>query len=142
MDEGNFALGSVSGDLEAYTSHSLKATALSWSAKSGTMSYEERLTPGHHVHPKLGMALLYSRDAMAEIMVKVRRVVRAIASGAFSPDLPRAQRVVLALQKAPEDFAHLPETQPDLWTAMMRRMNQRVRARIFLTLIFLKACRL
>ena len=107
-------LASVSGDLEAYTSHSLKATALSWSAKSGTMSYEERLTQGHHVHPKLGMALLYSRDAMAEIMVKVGRVVRAIAGGAFSPDLPRAQRVALALQKAPEDFAHLPETQPDL----------------------------
>ncbi|CAE7304572.1 unnamed protein product, partial [Symbiodinium sp. CCMP2456] len=100
--------------IEAYTSHSLKATALSWSAKSGTMSYEERLTQGHHVHPKLGVALLYSRDAMAEIMVKVGRIVRAIVSGAFSPDLPRAQRMALALQKAPEDFSHLPETQPDL----------------------------
>ena len=107
-------LTSVSGDLEAFTSHSLKATALSWSAKSGTMTYEERLTQGHHVHPKLGMALLYSRDAMAEIMVKVGRIIRAIVSGGFSPDLPRAQRVALALQRAPEDFAHLPETQPDL----------------------------
>ncbi|CAE7927895.1 unnamed protein product [Symbiodinium necroappetens] len=101
-------------DLEAFTSHSLKATALSWSAKSGTMTYEEMLTQGHHVHPKLGMALLYSRDAMAEIMVKVGRIIRAIVSGGFSPDLPRAQRVALALQRAPEDFAHLPETQPDL----------------------------
>ena len=107
-------LASVSGDLEAFTSHSLKATALSWSAKSGTMTYEERLTQGHHVHPKLGMALLYSSDAMAEIMVKVGRIIRAIVSGGFSPDLPRAQRVALALQRAPEDFAHLPETQPDL----------------------------
>ncbi|CAE7243764.1 unnamed protein product, partial [Symbiodinium necroappetens] len=107
-------LASVSGDLEAFTSHSLKATALSWSAKSGTMTYEERLTQGHHVHPKLGMALLYSRDAMAEITAKVGRIIRAIVSGGFSPDLPRAQRVALAMQRAPEDFAHLPETQPDL----------------------------
>ena len=82
-------LTSVSGDLEAFTSHSLKATALSWSAKSGTMTYEERLTQGHHVHPKLGMALLYSRDAMAEIMVKVGRIIRAIVSGGFSPDRGR-----------------------------------------------------
>ena len=121
-------LTSVSGDLEAFTSHSLKATALSWSAKSGTMTYEERLTQGHHVHPKLGMALLYSRDAMAEIMVKVGRVIRAIVSGGFSPDLPRAQRVALALQRAPEDFAHLPETQPRV---KMRLVNPRVSARTF-----------
>ena len=42
-------LQGVTGNLEAYTSHSLKATALSWTAKSCSMSYEQRLTQGHHV---------------------------------------------------------------------------------------------
>ena len=89
----------VSGNLELYSSHSLKATALSWTAKSCTMSYEERLTQGHHCSPKHGMALLYSRDALAEILTKVARVVRAIQRGDFAPDLPRAERVARALSE-------------------------------------------
>ena len=36
-----------------------------------SMSYEQRLTQGHHVSPKHGMALLYSRDAFTEILVQV-----------------------------------------------------------------------
>ena len=89
------------------TSHSLKATALSWTAKSCTMSYEERLTQGHHCSPKHGMALLYSRDALAEILTKVARVVRAIQRGDFAPDLPRAERVARALSEEPDRFKHL-----------------------------------
>ena len=103
----------ISGHLEKYSSHSLKATALSWSAKSCTMSYEERLTQGHHCSPKFGMALLYSRDALAEILTKVARVVRAVQKGGFSPDLSRAERVAQALAESPEKFQHLPETGPD-----------------------------
>ncbi|CAE7833708.1 unnamed protein product [Symbiodinium sp. CCMP2592] len=103
-------LQGFAGDLEQYSSHSLKATALSWTAKSGTMTYEERLTQGHHCSPKHGMALLYSRDALAEIIVKVAKVVSAVSRGVFSPDLPRAERVARALHGDPADFAHLPET--------------------------------
>ena len=66
------------GDLEQYSSHSLKATALSWTAKSGTMTYEERLTQGHHCSPKHGMALLYSRDALAEILLYWARPVELL----------------------------------------------------------------
>ena len=103
----------VPGNLELYSSHSLKATALSWTAKSCTMSYEERLTQGHHCSPKHGMALLYSRDALAEILTKVARVVRAIQRGDFAPDLPRAERVARALSEEPDRFKHLPETVAD-----------------------------
>ncbi|CAE7419748.1 unnamed protein product [Symbiodinium sp. CCMP2592] len=103
-------LQGFAGDLEQYSSHSLKATALSWTAKSGTMTYEERLTQGHHCSPKHGMALLYSRDALAEIIVKVAKVVSAVSRGVLSPDLPRADRVARALHGDPADFAHLPET--------------------------------
>ncbi|CAE7294808.1 unnamed protein product [Symbiodinium sp. CCMP2592] len=103
-------LQGFTGDLEQYSSHSLKATALSWTAKSGTMTYEERLTQGHHCSPKHGMALLYSRDALAEIIVKVAKVVSAVSRGVLSPDLPRAERVARALHGDPADFAHLPET--------------------------------
>ena len=92
------------GDLEQYSSHSLKATALSWSAKSGTMTYEERLTQGHHCSPKHGMALLYSRDALAEILTKVARVVSAIGRGVMNPDLPRAERIAQALEASAEDY--------------------------------------
>ncbi|CAE7808709.1 unnamed protein product [Symbiodinium sp. CCMP2592] len=103
-------LQGFAGDLEQYSSHSLKATALSWTAKSGTMTYEERLTQGHHCSPKHGMALLYSRDALAEIIVKVAKVVSAVSRGVLSPDLPRAERVARGLHGNPADFAHLPET--------------------------------
>ncbi|CAE7648128.1 unnamed protein product [Symbiodinium sp. CCMP2592] len=103
-------LQGFAGDLEQYSSHSLKATALSWTAKSGTMTYEERLTQGHHCSPKHGMALLYSRDALAEIIVKVAKVVSAVSRGVLSPDLPRAERVARALHGDPSDFEHLPET--------------------------------
>ena len=103
-------LQGFNGDLEQFSSHSLKATALSWTAKSGTMTYEERLTQGHHCSPKHGMALLYSRDALAEIIVKVAKVVSAVSRGVFSPDLPRAERVARALHADPADFEHLPET--------------------------------
>ena len=103
----------VPGNLELYSSHSLKATALSWTAKSCAMTYEERLTQGHHCSPKQGMALLYSRDALAEILTKVARVVRAIQKGDFEPDLPRAERVARALCDDPKKFQHLPETVPE-----------------------------
>ena len=106
-------LQGVTGNLEAYTSHSLKATALSWTAKSCSMSYEQRLTQGHHVSPKHGMALLYSRDALTEILVQVARVVNAISQGVLAPDLPRAERVAQALQDDPGKFAHLAETVPE-----------------------------
>lgn len=102
-----------SGDLELYSSHSLKATALSWTAKSGTMTYEERLTQGHHCSPKHGMALLYSRDALAEILTKVARVVSAISRSVLNPDLPRAERIAQALNGCADDYKHLPETAPD-----------------------------
>ena len=104
----------VDEDLARYSSHSLKATCLSWSAKSCTMTYEERLTQGHHVSPKHGMALLYSREALTEILVKLARVVRAIVGNSFMPDLPRAERVAAALADDPARFKHLPETQPEV----------------------------
>ena len=100
-------------NLELYSSHSLKATALSWTAKSCTMTYEERLTQGHHCSPKHGMALLYSRDALAEILTKVARVARAIQKGDFEPDPLRAERVARALCDDPKKFQHLPETAPE-----------------------------
>ena len=95
----------VPGDLELYSSHSLKATALSWTAKSCTMTYEERLTQGHHCSPKHGMALLYSRDALAEILTKVARVVRAIQKGLTFPGQSElAERCV----KIPRSFSTCP----------------------------------
>ena len=103
----------VPGNLELYSSHSLKAMALSWTAKSCAMTYEERLTQGHHCSPKHGVALLYSRDALAEILTKVARVVRAIQKGDFEPDLPRAERVARALCEDPKKFQRLPETVPE-----------------------------
>ena len=104
----------VNEDLERYSSHSLEATCLSWSAKSCTMTYEERLTQGHHVSPKHGMALLCSRDALTEILVKLARAVRGIVGNSFMPDLPQAEKVAAALADDPAKFKHLPETQPEV----------------------------
>lgn len=79
-----------------YSCHSLKATALSWVFKAGVMTSLERKIMGHHWDAENAMPLTYSRDALADIMVKLYRVVKAIQQGHFDPDASRAARVAAA----------------------------------------------
>ena len=54
------------------SSHSLKSTLLSWSAKSGKFTDPQRRQMGHHYDPQDRSMLVYSRDSYAPIAVAVR----------------------------------------------------------------------
>ena len=79
--------------VEPYTSHSFKATLLSWSAKRATFTDAERRRMGHHVDPADKSMLLYSRDAYASLAVKIRLMLDDIIKKKFQPDLSRVARI-------------------------------------------------
>ena len=92
-------LGMDAATANSYSSHSLKATCLSWVSKAGNMTLQERLWLGHHETEEGKMAITYARDALVGALIKLRQVVEAIKSGLFDPDLPRAERIAQATGK-------------------------------------------
>eukprot|EP00435_Cladocopium_sp_Y103_P018003 s993_g4.t1 len=86
-------LGMEPSTADQYSSHSLKATCLSWVSKAGGMTLQERLWLGHHETEEGKMALTYARDALVGALIKLRLVVESIRRGLFDPDLTRAERV-------------------------------------------------
>ena len=71
--------------------HSLKATWLSMLAKAGCDGDLRRLA-GYHTDPGAKMALEYSRDAQAPVLLAMEAVGAAITHGLFDPDTSRARR--------------------------------------------------
>ena len=76
------------------TAHSMKSTCLSFCAKFG-LSAEVRLQLGYHV---AGFKMLhtYSRDAAAQPLLELARVLRAVRMGTFKPDVTRSGRFIEA----------------------------------------------
>ena len=74
-----------------YTSHSFKATMLSFLAKRG-VSFEDRLASGYHSNP-LRMALTYSRDGASRPLTVLSNMLTEIRDGVFSPDVTRSGRL-------------------------------------------------
>ena len=66
------------------------------------------------------MAVVYSRDAIAAVMVKVLRMLETIRQGIFDPDASRAERIAMAtvLTQLPDN---LPE-QNDMERELERRL--------------------
>ena len=60
------------------TVHSLKATMLSWAAKSLLFSPDEQLAWGHHVSSQYKSALIYSRDNQIGLCLKIRTMLEKI----------------------------------------------------------------
>ena len=83
-------------EASGFSTHSLKATLLSWAAKSATFDLQERLILGHHLDEETKMAVTYSRDAIAATMVKVYRMLETVRQGIFDPDASRAERIAMA----------------------------------------------
>jgi hypothetical protein len=73
------------------TSHSLKATCLSYAAKRGC-SFEDRLSLGYHTH-SLKMALCYSRDGAARPLRVLEQILREVRERVFKPDETRSGRL-------------------------------------------------
>ena len=72
-----------------YTSHSLKATILSWCAKMG-VPFKARRMLGYHAKSSEKSTLCYSRDAMAWPLRHLGKALQLIADGFFDPDTTRS----------------------------------------------------
>lgn len=75
-----------------YTSHSLRATCLSYCAKRGT-EFLDRLALGYHTGP-LKMANTYSRDTASHPIHVLCQVLEEIWNGTFIPDSTRSGRLI------------------------------------------------
>ena len=73
-------------DIVLPTTHSCKATLLSWIAKSGKFDMSERQIMGHHLDRPSVSALTYGRQNFIPILTKVALLLRKINDGSFSPD--------------------------------------------------------
>ena len=89
------------------SSHSLKATMLSFAAKRG-YSHQDRLSLGHHVHP-YQMADVYARDAAARDLRLLDLLIKEVRCGAFKPDESRAGRLDVSKRQKVDDFIGVPE---------------------------------
>ena len=74
-----------------FSSHSLKATCLSYAAKRGC-SFEDRLSLGYHTH-SLKMALVYSRDGASRPLRVLECMLKEIRDKLFNPNDTRSGRL-------------------------------------------------
>ena len=96
---------SVGADRAALlTVHGLKATLLSWAAKSTLFTADEQLALGHHVSAQYRSAMIYSRDNQIGLCKKVHTMFSRIRDGSFDPDAARVNRLFqLAFETALEE---------------------------------------
>lgn len=80
------------------SSHSMKATFLSWLAKFGGVSLEDRRIAGHHLDPDSRSPLTYSRDELCRLMKIFEDILKAIRAGSFRPDDSRVMRLAVMIQ--------------------------------------------
>ena len=76
------------------TVHGLKATLLSWAAKSTLFTPDEQLALGHHVSAQYKSAMIYSRDNQISLCKKVHIMLSKIRDGTFDPDATRVSRLL------------------------------------------------
>ena len=81
----------LGGDISEVTSHSLKATTLSWLAKAGCDPHH-RTVLGHHSAGK-GSLEVYSRDMLSAPLRTLEETLRQIRIGALHPDLTRSGHI-------------------------------------------------
>ena len=84
-----------------FSSHSLKATLLNWSALHGSLSMDEHRAMGHHFDSRLAVPLVYSRDYLCNIHCKLQRMFQDIRAGVFDPQETRAQRIARGTASQP-----------------------------------------
>ena len=59
------------------TVHGLKATLLSWAAKSTIFTADEQLALGHHVHSLYRSSMIYSRDNQIKLCHKLEKPIHS-----------------------------------------------------------------
>jgi hypothetical protein len=76
--------------LDKVSTHSMKATLLSWLAKAGVDVHTRRLL-GYHTTSQDEVVLLYSRDGMAAPLRELGSLLEGVSSGRMHPDEPRSR---------------------------------------------------
>jgi hypothetical protein len=71
------------------SSHSLKATVLSWAAKAG-MAAQDKSILGRHVSAYADSSAVYARDLSIGAVSRLQDVIAQIHRGEFLPDAPRS----------------------------------------------------
>ena len=89
LSPANTFSGGVRRPVDNLGTHSCKVTLLAWAAKGG-LSLEHRKLLGYHTSSADETALLYSRNAMAEPLRALSRLVEAVRVGRFRPDEGRS----------------------------------------------------
>ena len=87
----------VLDDIKRPTTHSCKATVLSWLAKAGNFDMSERQILGHHLDRPSTSALTYGRQNFIPILIKVAAMLKKIVDGTFNPDAQASRMVRQAL---------------------------------------------
>ena len=77
------------------TTHSMKATGLSWCSKPG-ISQEHRAILARHATSVQGAAVLYSRDLLSSALRSFVRVLESIKGQTFDPDKSRSGMITPA----------------------------------------------
>ena len=77
------------------TTHSLKATGLSWCSKLG-ISEEHRAILARHAKSVQGATVLYSRDLLSSALRSFERVLQSIKGQTFHPDKSRSGMITPA----------------------------------------------
>ncbi|CAL1136168.1 unnamed protein product, partial [Cladocopium goreaui] len=85
------------------SSHSLKATVLSWAAKAG-MAAQDKSILGRHVSAYTDSSAVYARDLSIGAVSRLQEVLLQIYRGEFLPDAPRSgyYPVAMPVVEAPE----------------------------------------
>ena len=80
-----------------YSTHSCKATLATWAGKFSGFSIDEKRMLTHHLQPDAMMPLLYSRDNVTALQIKIFRMLHLMRTGAFQPDLSAVARIEMAV---------------------------------------------
>ena len=105
----NFFLNPNEG--QKISSHSLKATCLSWAAKAGTL-LENREILGRHSRSSSTTSALYSRDLQGGALDAFEDMLEKITKGEFVPDAVRSARWPKAGSGPTIDLT-IPEAEPE-----------------------------
>ena len=98
------------------TTHSLKATGLSWCSKLG-ISEEHRAILARHAKSVQGATVLYSRDLLSSALRSFERVLQSIKGQTFHPDKSRSGMITPArATPAGAPSSPLPPVAPALGT--------------------------
>ena len=96
----------LGSDITEVSSHSLKATTLSWLAKAGSDPHHRTIL-GHHSSGK-GSLEVYARDMLSAPLRTLEEVLRQIRIGALHPDLTRSGHIQAPSQPDCKDMPFQP----------------------------------